>query len=494
MKSRATPCHSPLLVLLQVVLTLLATELAEAAAPPNIVLLIADDMAWDDCGAYGHKTVRTPNLDKLASQGMRFNRAFVTASSCSPSRSSMITGRYPHSTGAQQLHWPLPPDQVTFVELLKKAGYWTAAAGKWHLGDAVKDRFDLVKEANPAGFRLGHAPGQPAPPADASGKSGAGQWISTLQARPKGKSFFLWLAAFDPHRDYEEGIIPDPHRPEEVVVPPYLPDVPDTRKDLALYYDEITRLDRYVGEVLAELDRQGERDNTLVLFISDNGRPFPRAKTTLYDSGIKAPWIVRWPKQIKVGSVSNSLISSVDIAPTILELAGVKAGSSFQGKSIVPVLKNPKAAIRETVFAERHWHDFDDHARAVRSERYKYIRNYYPDLPGTPPADAVRSLTFQAMRRLRDEGKLSPQQLGPFLKPRPSEELYDTEADPHELHNLASDPRHAATINQLRKALAEWQRTTDDRLPEARTPDEFDRETGNPLPTRSFERRPPTSP
>lgn len=466
---------------------------AEPASRPNIILLIADDMAWDDCGACGHKTVHTPNLDKLASEGMRFNRAFLTASSCSPSRSSMITGRYPHSTGAQQLHWPLPPDQITFVELLKKAGYWTAAAGKWHLGDAVKDRFDLVKEANPAGFRLGHAPGQPAPAPDASGKSGAGQWVSTLQTRPKGKPFFLWLAAFDPHRDYEEGIIPNPHRAEDVVVPPYLPDVPETRKDLALYYDEIARLDRYVGEVLAELDRQGERDNTLVLFISDNGRPFPRAKTTLYDSGIKAPWIVRWPKHIKPGSVSSSLVSSVDIAPTFLEVAGLKAGTSFQGKSIVPILKNPKAAIRETVFAERHWHDFDDHARAARSDRYKYIRNYYPDVPGTPPADAVRSLTFQAMRRLRDAGQLSPPQLACFLKPRPEEELYDTEADPHELHNLASNPRHGAVLNQLRKALAEWQRTTDVRMPGARTPDEFDREMGKPLPTRSFERRPPGS-
>jgi N-sulfoglucosamine sulfohydrolase len=496
MKFLARLIRSSSLVLLQVTLSLPGTQFAGAAVPasrPNIILLIADDMAWDDCGAYGHKTVRTPNIDKLASEGMRFNRAFLTASSCSPSRSSMITGRYPHSTGAQQLHWPLPPDQVTFVELLKKAGYWTAAAGKWHLGEAVKDRFDLVIEANPAGFRLGHAPGQPAPPTDASGKSGAGQWVSTLQAHPKGKPFFLWLAAFDPHRDYEEGIIPNPHRPEDVVVPPYLPDVPETRKDLALYYDEITRLDRFVGEVLAELDRQGERDNTLVLFISDNGRPFPRAKTTLYDSGIKAPLIVRWPKHIKPGSVSDSLVSSVDIAPTFLAVANLKAGPSFQGKSIVPVLNNPKAVIRETVFAEHHWHDFDDHGRCARSGRYKYIRNYYPDLPATPPADAVRSLTFQAMRRLRDAGKLSPSQLACFLKPRPEEELYDTEADPHELRNLAGDLRHGAVLNQLRKALAEWQRTTEDRLPGARTPDEFDRETGQPLPTRSFERRPPGS-
>jgi len=481
-------------LLLQIQLAFVVTPTIEGAEPsrPNIILLIADDMAWDDCGAYGHKTVRTPNLDKLAREGMRFNRAFLTASSCSPSRSSMITGRYPHSTGAEQLHWPLAPNQVTFVELLKRAGYWTAAAGKWHLGEAVKDRFDLVKEANPAGFRLAN-PAGPAPKADASGASGAGEWLPTLRARPKGKPFFLWLAAFDPHRNYEEGIIPNPHRLEDVVVPPYLADVPETRKDLALYYDEITRLDDNVGELLAELDRQGERDNTLVLFLSDNGRPFPRAKTTLYDSGIKAPWLVRWPKQVKSGSASNSLVSAVDLAPTFLALAGIKAESSFQGKSFLPILKTPKSVIRETVFAERHWHDFDDHARAVRSERYKYIRNYYPDIPGTPPADAVRSLTFQAMRRLRDEGKLSQPQLACFTKPRPEEELYDTEVDPHELRNLAGDPKHLTQLNQLRKALGEWQRSTGDHLPKSRTVDEFDRETGTPLPTRSFERRPPSN-
>jgi N-sulfoglucosamine sulfohydrolase len=494
MTQRSTVEELGLRSLLWVWLCSLALGLAETATAatstrPNLVLLIADDMASDDCGAYGHKTIQTPNLDKLARSGMRFDRAFLTASSCSPSRSSIITGRYPHNTGAQQLHWPLPRDQVTFVELLKKAGYWTAAAGKWHLGDAVKDRFDLVREANPSGFRLAG----PKPEPDASGKSGAGQWLPTFQERPKGRPFFLWLAAFDPHRDYEEGIIPKPHQPEDVVVPPYLPDVPETRKDLALYYDEISRFDRFVGDVMAELKRQGELDNTLILFISDNGRPFPRAKTTLYDSGIKTPWIVSWPGHVKPGSVSASLVSSIDIAPTFLELAGVESGPSFQGKSFAPVLKNPTAVVHDYVFAERHWHDFEDHVRAVRSGQYKYLRNYYPELPGTPPADAVRSPTFQAMRRLRDAGKLSQRQLTCFLKPRPTEELYDTEADPHELHNVASDPRYAATLNQLRKALVDWQRSTDDRLPGARTPDEFDRETGSPLPNRTFERRPRAS-
>ena len=271
---------------------------------PNVVLIIADDMAWDDCGAFGNPKVRTPNIDKLARGGMRFDRAFVTASSCSPSRSSMITGRYPHNTDAEELHWPLPPGQVTFVEKLKAAGYWTAAAGKWHLGNAAKQRFDLVREADPSGFQLPagqDAKSRMTAPGAGAVQSGCDQWVPVLRDRPRETPFFLWLAALDPHRDYEPGAIPAPHRPEDVVVPPYLPDVPEVRNDLALYYDEISRLDHHVGEVMAELDRQGEAGNTLVLFLSDNGRPFPRCKTTLYDSGIRTPLIVRWPGHVKPG-------------------------------------------------------------------------------------------------------------------------------------------------------------------------------------------------
>jgi arylsulfatase A-like enzyme len=424
---------------------------------------------------------------------MRFDHGFVTASSCSPSRSSLITGRYPHNTGAEQLHWPLPPDQVTFVELLKKAGYWTAAAGKWHLGEAVKDRFDVVKEADPAGFQLpsGSETGQlVSRKGDASGSE---DWVPVLRQRPRDKPFLLWLASLDPHRDYEENTIPQPHRAEEVVVPPYLPDVPDVRKELALYYDEIARLDRYVGDVLAELDRQGVAENTVVLFTSDNGRPFPREKTTLYDSGIRTPWIVRWPGRVKAGSRTGALVSTVDIAPTFLALAGVKAPSSFVGKSFLPLLTNPLATIREYIYAERDWHDFEDRRRAVRSLRYKYIRNDYADLPGTPPADALRGLAFQAMIPLRDAGKLTPEQMNCFLKPRPSEELYDVKADPHELRNLAADSRSAPVLQQMRNTLDRWAKTTGDRMPAARTPDEFDRETGKPLPNRLRPRLPKRS-
>jgi arylsulfatase A-like enzyme len=451
---------------------------------PNIVLIIADDMSWDDCGAYGHPTIRTPNIDRLAAEGMRFTNAFLTTSSCSPSRASIITGRYPHNTDAEQLHWPLPPEQKTFVELLKRAGYWTAAVGKWHLGEAVKDRFDYIREADVSGFQLPTGINKTKGVMVAKEKSGCEHWVSTLRSRPKDRPFFLWLAALDPHRDYEPAIIDNPHKRKDVRVPPYLPDVPQVRDELALYYDEITRLDSYVGEVLNEIKEQNIEQDTFVLFISDNGRPFPRDKTTLYDSGIKTPWLVRWPRHVQGASICKQLVSSVDIAPAILSLAGIDIPSAYQGHSFIPLLKNPRKRIRRYVYAEDHWHDYEDLGRAVRSKQYKYIRNDYPDLPATPPADVGRSSTFKAMQRLRAQGKLNENQMACFTKPRPAEELYDVIKDPHELHNLSENPKYMHVLREFRQALRDWSKRTNFRIPSTRTPDEFDRETGEPLPNR----------
>lgn len=439
------------------------TARAADSPRPNFLIFLADDMAWDDCGAYGHPSIQTPNLDRLAQEGMRFDRAFLTCSSCSPSRSSILTGRYPHNTGAEQLHWPLPAAQVTLTEPLHEAGYWTASAGKWHLGEAARSKFDQVNE-------------------------GRGHWVATLRDRPRDQPFFLWMAFYDPHRPYQNDTIPKPHEPDDVVVPPYLPDAPETRADLARYYDEISRMDGVVGEVLAELDRQGEAERTVVVFLSDNGRPFPRAKTTLYDSGIKTPLIVRWPGPVEAGSTCASLVSVIDLAPTVLQLAGIERPDSFQGRSFTPLLENPAGEIREYVFAEHNWHDFDAHGRAVRSVRYKYIRNTYNDIPLTPPADAVRSPTFQAMRRLRAAGELPPRQMTCFVAPRPAEELYDTKADPHELNNLAES--RPELLVRFRRVLDDWEQETGDRIPDQRTPDEFDRETGEPLSNRKASRAP----
>jgi N-sulfoglucosamine sulfohydrolase len=474
-------------------LTLLSASHLCAADRPNILLIIADDLGWEDCRPYGNTRIMTPQLERLAREGMRFENMILTCSSCSPSRASLITSRFPHSTRAEQLHWPLPKTQVTFVEQLRQAGYWTAAAGKWHLGTPVRDRFDVIHDAGTAGFQL------PTEKVDKSktktvvapNPSGAEAWVSTLKERPKDKPFFLWLAALDPHRDYAEKVIPVPHRPEDVTVPPYLPDNAQTRRDLALYYDEISRLDDNVGKVLDEIAAQGLADNTVVIFMTDNGRPFPRCKTTLYDSGIKSPLIIRWPGKVRTAGVCQSLLSSVDIAPTILEIAGVMPPVQFQGTSFLKVLTQPETRIREAAFSEHNWHDFEARGRSVRTERFKYIRNEYPDLPNTPPADAVRSLTFQSMRKLRDEGKLKGIQTTCFTKPLPEEELYDIQADPHELKNLAADPKFAAELAELRGALEAWKKQTRDEPPATRTPDEFDRETGEPLPGRKRPRLPP---
>lgn len=471
---------------------LTSDPIALAAERPNMILIIADDLGAEDCGPFGNPRVRTPQLDRLAREGLRCDRAFVTTSSCSPSRASLLTGRYPHQTGAEQLHWPLPAEQVGFTELLRNAGYWTAAAGKWHLGEAAKLKFDLVREANAGAARIPeNADESTKLKSISAAKSGCADWVPTLRDRPRDKPFFLWLAAFDPHRTYDEGTIPEPHQPSDAVVPPYLPDTPAVRKDLALYYDEIARLDRNVGDVLDELDRQHIARDTLVVFLSDNGRPFPRCKTTIYDSGIRTPLLIRWPARVPAHSVSRSLISSIDLAPTFLALAGVEAPPSFAGRNLLPLLTDPTRVIRTEVFAEHNWHNFEARGRTIRTERFAYIRNDYRDVPNTPPSDVVRSPTFREMQRLRDAGQLPITQTGCFTKPLPKEELYDLESDPDELRNLASDPRFDRALRELRAALDAWGRETDDRVPKARTPDDSDRETGEPLATRERVRKPP---
>jgi len=462
---------------------------------PNLVLIIADDMAWDDLSPYGHESIMTPNLQRLADEGMRFDNGFVTISSCSPSRASIITGRYPSSTDAEELHWPVPEEQVTFVEKLKEKGYWTAAAGKWHLGDAMRDRFDEVREVDTSGFQLpvgkeGEA-GKFKETLEGEAQSGCADWIPLLESAPEDRPYFLWLAALDPHRPYHDDIIEDGALPDEIKVAPYHPDTPAVRDDYRRYYDEITRLDKYVGLVRETIAGRGESANTLILFISDNGRPFPRDKTTLYDSGIRSPWIVHWPARVRPGSETVRLVSSVDIAPTFLKLAGIDdPGPTFQGRDFSSLLTDPETPVREYIYAEKNWHDFEDHARAVRNERYKYIRNYYDDLTLTPPADAVRSPTYVELLRLRESGELLPHQRVTFVEPRPAEELYDTKLDPHELTNLAGDERYGSLLSSMRAALQEWEDRVGDEPPKLRTADEFDRVTGTPTDARVRPRLP----
>lgn len=447
---------------------LLTSIVAQAAQPVNIIFVIGDDISWDDIGAYGNGKVKTPNLNKLAREGIKFTNMFLTASSCSPSRTSILTGRYPHNTGAAELHSPLPAHLKYFPELLKQKGYYTALAGKWHEGPNTRRAYDtlLVNQAQ-------------------NGEGGEAQWINLLKARPRNKPFFFWLSPYDAHRPWSASTNGPQHDPaRDVEVPPTLADTRDTRADLVSYYNEIARLDHYVGELEKELAAQGLSDNTLIIFTADNGRPFPGSKTRLTDAGIKTPFLVKWPAGIGVGQTCQSLVSAVDIAPTLLAVAGISTGPTFQGKSFLQLFKNPAQEFRNYIFAEHNWHDYEAYERAVRTKDFLYIINKRRQLDNGGPIDANQSPSAKALKAIRKTGKLSPLQDDAFKVPRPSEEFFDNFKDPAQVENLLGNQTYSKQIQTLKKVLAQWQHDTGDTVPEHLTPDWYDRETGEPLPAK----------
>jgi len=430
---------------------------------PNFVIIIGDDISWEDLGCYGHPTVKSPQLDKMASEGLKFTNTYLTASSCSPSRCSIISGRYPHNSGAAELHTPLPEGMPTLPGELKKAGYYTASAGKWHLGPHAKSQFDLVIDKD-------------------NGNGGHKNWVKVLQERPKEKPFFMWFAALDAHRAWHADDFGEPHDPEHSIVPPYLVDAPGTRQDLASYYNEIQRLDHYLGLVRDELRKQGQLENTVIIYMADNGRPFPRSKTRVYDSGMKTPFVLSWPNgQDFKQAESNSLISVIDIAPTFLELAGIVAGPSFQGISFANVIENPEAEHRNYVFAEHNWHDYEAHERMVRTKQFMYVLNSRPQFPNQGPADSNRSPSYDDLKSTRDAGQLNHAQADVFSTPRPREELFDCMLDPDQLSNVATNEKYLESLNDLRFVMNRWINETGDNTPENLTPSWYDAETGRKL-------------
>lgn len=419
---------------------------------PNILIFVADDAGWRDSGAYGNETIQTPNIDKLAMGGLLFEQAFLTTAQCSPSRISILTGLYPHATGAEDLHMPLPEGTRIVPGYLSDAGYFTGHMRKTHYGPHANAQFDWYSEELSKEFP---------------------EFLDAASQQP----FFLWVGFRDPHRSYGEA--PKIHDPKDVFVPPYLADTPETRADLAQYYDEISRMDGQIGRFMAELDRREERDNTLVIFLSDNGAPFPRAKGTVYDAGVRTPLIFYWPDQIKKGSRHNGLTSVIDLAPTLLDLAGQPVPEQMQGASILPVLDGQTIPAREYVFSERNWHDCDEHIRSLRTERYRLVRNAYIELPHGTPADIGGSPSFRSLYELKEEGNLTPAQSRLFEVPRPRIELYDLKEDPWEVDNLAAHPDYWEKARELARVLDQWIEDTGDFPPYIRIRDDHtDRMTG----------------
>jgi arylsulfatase A-like enzyme len=447
---------------------------------PNIIFIIGDDVGVYDLGCYGNEGIKTPNIDNLASEGLRFDNAFLTVSSCSPSRCSIITGRYPHNTGAAELHSPLPANQVLFPEVLKAHGYYTAQAGKWHFGSVP-----MVKTKNVDTASLG-----PAVRAfdrisvrfQDNGDGGEDMWIKFLKERPKDKPFFMWFAPYDSHRPWGPNELGNKNNNKDVWVPEFLYDGDMTRNDLRLYYNEITRLDFYLGEIEKELKKQNVADNTIIIFTSDNGRPFPRSKTRVYDSGIKTPLIIKWPEGIqKRGFSVHALVSTVDIAPTILKIAGIIPGNTFQGRSFAELFKKPDTLFRHYVFAEHNWHDYEACERMVRTIEYLYLENFRPQFDAWGPADAVGSPSMKELYEAYTANKINRYQRDIFIKPRPAEELFNTVKDPYQYFNLANDTKFKKIKERLKKVLETWRKETGDNCPDYLTPDHFDRKTGKRL-------------
>jgi arylsulfatase A-like enzyme len=310
------------------------------------------------------------------------------------------------------------------------------------------------------------------------GDGGELSWVKSIQERPKDRPFFMWFAALDAHRPWGPNEYSGTHEADRITPPFYLADGPETRQDLAKYYDEITRFDFYIGEVIKELQAQDALENTFIIVMADNGRPFPHSKTRVNDRGMKTPFLVYWPKKISREQVSHSLVSSIDIAPTILSLAGAESPNSIQGVSFEKLIEHPELPFRNYVFSEHNWHDYQAHERMVLSHQYLYIYNSRPRQPQLGPADAVGSPSHAELTALKADDQLSAIQADLFITPRPAEELYHLESDSLQLVNVASHPGYRQDLTKMRKTLQLWIDQTGDSTPDRLTPDWYMKEPG----------------
>jgi N-sulfoglucosamine sulfohydrolase len=440
---------------------LLLISSAALADTRNVVLIIADDQGLD-LSVYDNRILRTPSLASLAGRGTLFTEAFATVSSCSPSRSVIYTGLYSHSNGmyglAHDVHnQHLLPSVRTLPQLLKTAGYRTGLVGKKHI---------LPENALPFDEEL--APERPGNRDVAFMAGAARQFIANSAGRP----FLLVVGFSDPHRAEQNfgntrawpGIERQVYDPAKVVVPGHLADLPEVRRDLADYYESISRLDSGVGLLMDVLRETGHSSDTLWVYLSDNGRAFPGAKTTLYDEGIHLPLIIWSPAQKKHGIRNDAMVSWVDILPTILDWTGVPTPQSqpLPGRSILPILESSDPPGWDRVFASHGFHEIQQYypMRALRTRDYKYIANLASPLEFPIAGDIASSPTWRAIAARPAVG-LGARTLQAFLH-RPAEELYDLREDPAEVHNLAADPAHQAVLESMRAELKRFRIATSD--------------------------------
>jgi len=430
------------------------TPQAEIPKQPNIICIVCEDIS-PILGCYGDKAALTPNLDKLAAEGVMFTNMFDVSGVSAPSRNALITGMYPSGIGGNNMRTSnkvrvanmpdslqVPPYECTpptevkcYTEYLRRVGYYCTN----------NEKEDYQFKAPKAAW-------------DESGKT------ATWKNRPKGVPFF---AIFNLMRTHESQVWEWMDEPEiinsdSIQVPPYFPDTYDVRRDIARVYSNTTIMDREVGELIAELEKENLLEETIIIFYSDNGGPLPRGKREILDSGIKVPFIIRFPGKKGAGTIVDDLCSFVDIPATILSLVNIEVPEYMDGQAFAG---DQKAQEREYIFAARDRMDeWNDCRRAVRDRQYKYIRNYRPEFGAYQDITFRKSLkSMQVLLEMRDAGTLNDDQKYWFRTTKEPEELYDLKKDPFELHNIASDPAYSADLQRLRSALDSWIKSIDDK-------------------------------
>jgi len=439
----------------------------EQSNRPNIILFVADDHGTDAIGAYGNPVIKTPNLDKLASEGIRFNNAYCTSASCAASRSVILSGKFGHATGSyghvhDYHHFSTFENEKSLPVLLEEDGYETARIGKYHVAPEKVYHFNTVLEADPRNT-----------------VEMAEQCGEVLNSE---KPFFLYFCTDDPHRG--QPFEPDPwnapnsfgnkvegykgvenmtYNPKDVLVPDFMPDNKESREEIAQYYQSISRIDQGFGKLMKMLQETGKASNTIVMYISDNGMAFPGAKTTVNEPGIKLPCIIKDPTNSVKGTTNNAMISWVDLTPTILEMAKVSfEEKDFHGKSFKNIIseKNPKGW--DEVYASHTFHEITMYypMRVVRSGNYKLIWNIAWRLEYPFASDLWASSTWQSIYR-NHEDYYGPKKVEDYLF-RPEFELYDLEKDPNELDNLATQKDFEEVLETMKTKMKTFQTTTSD--------------------------------
>ncbi len=403
---------------------------------PNFLIIVGEDTGRL-LGSYGDDYATTPNLDRLASQGCRYDNAFSTAPVCAPSRSALVSGQYQMKIGSHHMRSTLINPPRTFTQELRDAGYYVSWPTKLDFNFEPQNGWRDDDEMWVQRLRAGDMPDQP--------------WLAFVNI-PDTHESCLWPGKESPS--------PATHDPTRARVPAYLPDYPSVRADIARHYDNISELDRQVGEMLEALDQSEEAETTVVMFLADHGRGLPREKRWCYAAGIHMPLLIRWPDRIDAGAISDTMVSWVDIPPTMLSLAGIEIPDAYDGT----VFLGDAAQERDYAFAGRDRMDeCFDRTRSAMDSQYHYIRNYFPQLPWAQRLTYMEDKpTTQLLRQMRMMGELDERNGAFMQETKPAEELFDRVKDPDCVHNLASDPEYGQIKERMAARLDEWTSSIND--------------------------------